>query len=409
MTQPVRAPASAETLQGLKYLRRLRPLLKQLHAAGTARDRAGNRSLHFDDYCALVLLQLFNPTIKSLRGIQEVSELRKVQQALGLSRTSLGSLSESSHIFNPELLIPILGKLARKLRPTGYDPRLKELRHILTAVDGTIVKALPRLAEAMWLKTKDGQPQHAWRLHTHFDVLRSVPTRMRRTDARNLGASNEKAVLRQELEADHCYVLDRGYAQFTLFNAIVAAQSSYVCRLRDNSHFKVVEERPLTAEAQAAGVVKDAIVHLGITSKLRLRPNHPVRVVAVAVEPHVKRGGRKGKTSGPASNGLLLIATNLLDVPAEIIALIYKNRWTIEIFFRFFKQILGCRHLLSAYPNGIAIQAYCAIIACMLLNLWTGCKPKLPTYRMLCFFFQGWATEEELLAHLQKIKKQASQ
>ena len=66
---------------------------------------------------------------------------------------------------------------------------------------------------------------------------------------------------------------------------------------------------------------------------------------------------------------------NLLDVPAEIISLIYRYRWAIEIFFRFFKHILGCRHLLSHSQNGIEIQTYCAIIACMLISLWTGRKP----------------------------------
>jgi hypothetical protein len=389
----------------LKYFHVLRPLLAKLHDAGTERDHAGNRLLHLDQYCALVLLSLFNPTMRSLRSLQQASELSKVQDSLGVSRTSLGSFSESSHIFDPNLLIPIVGDLARQLQPAGHDPRLKDIRQILTVVDGTILKALPRLAQAAWGKTKNGKLQHAWRLHTHFEVERYVPIRMVRTDARNQGPSNEKAVLRRQLEPDHCYVLDRGYAEFALFNAIVAAKSSYVCRIRDNSHFGVAEERPLTSAAREAGVVQDAVVFLGLGSKEKYRPKHPVRLVVVAVKPHEKRGGRKGKTAGPASNGRLLIATNLLDVPAEVIALIYRYRWTIEIFFRFFKQVLGCRHLLSAFPNGIAIQAYCAIIACMLLNLWTGRKPGLRTYEMFCLYFQGWATEEEVLAHLEKLKK----
>jgi hypothetical protein len=76
----------------------------------------------------------------------------------------------------------------------------------------------------------------------------------------------------------------------------------------------------------------------------------------------------------------------------------------IELFFRFFKHILGCRHLLSHSQNGIEIQTYCAIIACMLLSLWTGRKPTLRTYEMVCFYFIGLADEEELLAHLAKLK-----
>src|SRR5262249_11233489 len=149
--------------------------------------------------------------------------------------------------------------------------------------------------------------------------------------------SDEKDVLRQHLQADHCYVMDRWFGQFGLFNDIADAQSSYVCRIRDNSNFEVAEERLLSDAARAAGVVPDAVVRLGMGSKPKARPHHPVRLVVVAVQPHEKRGGRKGKTAGPASNGRLLIATNLLDVPAEIIALLYRSRWTIEIFFRFFK------------------------------------------------------------------------
>ena len=78
--------------------------------------------------------------------------------------------------------------------------------------------------------------------------------------------------------------------------------------------------------------------------------------------------------------------TNLLDVPAEVIGLIFSHRWAIEIFFRFFKHMLGCRHLLSHDQNGIEIQTYCAIIACMLIALWTGKKPTLRTFEMICFY-----------------------
>ena len=105
---------------------------------------------------------------------------------------------------------------------------------------------------------------------------------------------------------------------------------------------------------------------------------------------------------------MIRLLTNLLDVPADIIALLYYYRWTIEIFFRFLKQILGCRHLLSRSRHGIEIQIYCAIIACLLISLWTGRKPTLRTYEMICWYFLGIATLEELLAHLAKLKKRAA-
>ena len=72
------------------------------------------------------------------------------------------------------------------------------------------------------------------------------------------GKSDEKNVLRQKLAKDRCYVMDRWYAQFTLFNEINAIGSSYVCRMKENSVFEVVEERLLSREALKAGVIRDA-------------------------------------------------------------------------------------------------------------------------------------------------------
>lgn len=393
-------------VQGVKYLDRVLPLLKRLHWAGCERDKAGNRDLHMDQYCALFLLFMFSPIVDSLRSIQRVSELRKVQRLLGCGRASLGSLSESARVFDPELLQDIISELAADLQPHARDPRLAELRQTITLVDGTLLPALTRIAEAMWLTTRTGTAHHAWRLHTQFHLDRHVPLRMDLTAGKNSGESDEKTVLRQHLAADHLYVMDRWYAQFKLFDDIVAAGSSYVCRVRDNSSYEIQEQRELTAEARAANIVFDAVVALG--DKPARRSKHPVRLIMVQVTPHEKRSNRKGNTGAGPSDGLLRIATNLLDVPAEIIALLYQHRFTIELFFRFFKHLLGCRHLLSDKPEGLRIQVYCAIIACMLLSLWTNRKPTKATLEMFYYYFTGLAEEDELESHLQKLKLQTT-
>jgi IS4 transposase len=224
------------------------------------------------------------------------------------------------------------------------------------------------------------------------------------TEGVGKGESDERAVLERALEKGRCYVKDRGYAKFKLFNGIVKAESSYVCRLRDNSVYQVLEQRPLGSEDTEAGIVSDAIVQLGETSKADARPDHTIRLVAVKTTPHYKRGKTGVGSTGPASSGLMLIATNLLDLPAWIIALLYKYRWTIEVFFRFLKHMVGCKHLLSHDEAGIKIQAYCAMIAFILISLWTGRKPSLRSYEMICYYFLGLATEDELLAHLAKLK-----
>lgn len=405
LLRPSDTPENLAPLQGLKYFDLLDTLLKQLHGVGCQRDTAHNRKLHYDQYCLLILLFLFNPAVKTLRGLQQTSELKNVQRRLGCPRMSLGSFSESVAVFDPLLLKNIIGELGQRLQPHSRDPRLQDLHQIVTLVDGTLLSALPRMAEASFLKTTTGSGLTKWRLHTHFEVDRHVPIRIDVTRATG-GDADERAVLERTIESDRLYVMDRGYAKFHLFNQIVAAQSSYVCRIRDNSVWEVVEERPLSPAAVAERVTQDAIITLGASSKKPARPDHKIRLVTIQCKPHTSKGhyARRGST-GQSSDGVLRLATNLLDVPAEIIALLYHHRWLIEIFFRFFKQILGCRHLLSHSQNGIEIRTYCAIIACMLISLWTDRKPTLRTYEMIYWYLIGVADLEEMLAHIAKLKK----
>ena len=329
----------------------------------------------------------------------------KVQKKLGCPRTSLGSFSEAATVFDPERLKEIITELGEELTPLGRDPRLQDVQGLLTIVDGTLLSALPKMMEASLLNRKTGSGMVKWRLHTHFEVDRSVPIRIDVT-RRAGGEADERAVLKKCIESDRTYVMDRGYASFALFNKIAAAGSSYVCRIRDNSEFGIQESRELSAADLAAGVLGDQIVTIGTSTVGENRPDHPIRVVEVRTTPHTKRGKYRGGSTGPGSDGVLRIATNLLDVPAETVAVLYEYRWTIEIFFRFFKHVLGCRHLLSHDEHGIEIQTYCAIIACMLISLWTGRKPTLRTYEMVCFSICGLASEDELLAHIGKLQLQ---
>ena len=103
-----RPPLRESDLSGFKYFGQLTELIGTLH------DHADcpNRKLHYDQYVSLILLYFFNPVLTSLRGIAQASALPKVQEKLGLSRASLGSLSESARVFAPELLEEIVQELA---------------------------------------------------------------------------------------------------------------------------------------------------------------------------------------------------------------------------------------------------------------------------------------------------------
>jgi len=381
-------------LQGFKYFKAISGMLESLHRAGCQRDRAGNRKLHMDQYMSLLLLYMFNPICTSLRAVQQASELKKVQRKLGCPRASLGSLSEAATVFDSALMQEIVTELSEQLRPISGHAKLDDLTGILTAVDGTLINALPKMTWALW------KNQHnAIKAHTQFDIEKHVPIKMTITHA-NAG---EIEVLAQNLEPGRIYVKDRGYVSLALFEQILQAGSSFVCRVKENSVYECLQDYELTADSLAAGIVFDKKIRLGCNRKTKEQLSVPVRLIAIKCTPHKKR--YKIGRGGPEQGEMLLIVTDIFDLEADVIALIFKHRWAVEIFFRFFKHVLGCRHLLSYNQNGIELQTYAAIIACMLIALWTGRKPTLRTYEMLCWYFTGMADEDELISHIQRLEK----
>lgn len=376
-----RRPKIAEKdVERLKYFKVLGPLFDRLRDAGTERDRAGNRKLFFDQYASLILLYFFNPIVTSLQGIHQVSSLAKVKRELGVSKASLGSLSEASRVFDAELLKPIIAELANQAGPLVRGKEAEALAN-LTAVDGSLFTALPKMAWAMWVDDE----HRAAKLHLHFDVLKGVPCEARVTH----GSGSEKQALRDDLQSGRLYVIDRGYAEYRLFQDILDAGSSFIGRVYNNADWTLIEEKPVSEEAQAAGVRRDLVVQLGGPQSGKAL-KQPLRIVEVVID-------KKDKEGKPV---VLLLATDRMDLDAELVAIGYRHRWSVELFFRWFKCVLGCRHLLSTSENGVRIQIYVALIASLLISLWTGKKPTKRTFEMLCFYFVGLADLDELLAHL---------
>ncbi len=141
-------------------------------------------------------------------------------------------------------------------------------------------------------------------------------------------------------------------------------------------HSREINRRKWCVPILFGGVLADQIIQI---KRKGSSVDHPLRLIQVRGSAHTSRGrrhGRKFSSTGPSSDGIIRIVTDMLDVPAELIAQIYSLRWTIELFFKMFKHLLGCRHLLSTKQNGVEIQVYCAIIACMLIILHTGAVPR---------------------------------
>ena len=388
-----------QDIQKLSILRSFKPLLKQLHGHADC----FNRTLHYDQYVSLTLLYFFNPILTALRSIQQASTLKNVQDKLGIKRTSLGSLSAAGRVFDPELLTPIISELASQVGSLSLDKRLQNLDMTVVAVDGTLLKALPKMLWALWLD----EDHRAVKMHLEFDVLKGAPLRAQVTDAN----ASERTQLKSSLSSGKLYCLDAGYREYRLLDNIIQKKSSFVVRLQDNASYKIIEEHQLSEADREAGVEFDQTVRLGCKQKLDTL-SRPIRIIQIHYYDERALSGYKRKsrvsskktfrTKSPEHT--LLIATDRMDLPAELIGLIYRYRWQIELFFRWFKCILGCQHLLSLSQKGIQIQVYCALIASLLIRLWTGRKPTKRTFEMICLYFQGWATMDELMTHIEGLK-----
>lgn len=369
-------------LRSLKLVKPVRKLLKQIHAAGTERDRAGNREFFYDHYLSLLLLYFFNPSLDTLRALQNASNWQKVRKRLGIPRVSLGSLSESVRVFDPALVRPILSELANLARPQFTGREAQALAN-LTAVDGSVFAALPRMAWALWLDAE----HRGVKLHLEFNACKGVPGDATVTPA----ACSEPATLTGMLQSGRLYVCDRGYASFELFRSILDAGSSLIVRVKDDIAVHVQEERAISATAAEAGVVRDVVLRRLGSAHHKDVVGRPMRLVVVRV---AERGGQTSE---------LWLVTDRLEMDADLIALAYRYRWSIELFFRWLKCVLGARHLLSHKENGVALQMYAALIVSLLIAIRTGSKPTKRTFETIQFYLLGWVSDDEFATHLAQL------
>jgi len=153
------------------------------------------------------------------------------------------------------------------------------------------------------------------------------------------------------IEPGATYVYDLGYYDYGWWAALDDTGCRFVTRLKKNTPFSVVEENRIP---KSSNIVSDRIGHLPVRlAKSRKNPLQvPLREICVIIE----------------SGKQLRIVTNDLDASAEEIAALYKQRWQIELFFRWVKQTLRIGHFIGVSENAVRIQIAVALIAFLILR-----------------------------------------
>ena len=399
--------ASAElpvSMEGLKFFQPLQRFLDELHR----HCDHPQRNLFLDDYLMLLILAYYNPIITGLRQLVLLPQHRQLEGNLGLHRTSLGSFSEASSTFDPELLRHIFLELADQAeavngprRPQGLPEDLK-----LFAADATLWKLLPRMVQTFYRKPLTRARKGELKAHVLFNVLSHVPVDIHLSTDK----TDERHTLLPMLEAGALYVIDRGYQSRALFRALLAGKFSFLARIKTDTAHTVAASRPLTPADRAAGVLSDETIVL-LPERGQPEPGLSLRAVRVKItcpaprnlDPKHKRGKYAAPGDEPSEHELLLV-TERTDLSASDIAEVYRYRWQIEIFFRWFKCVIKCRHLFAESNNGMALQIYAALIASLLIVIYTGRKPTKQVLFVLHMYLSGGCDYGLVANEIRKLK-----
>jgi hypothetical protein len=389
-----------ETVMGGKYVRLLEKQLQELRAEESAH---GNRALFLDDVFIAYLLAFFNPTIRSLRTIEDFSQTRQAQKHLSITKVCRSTLSDFNRLADPARLQPVLQALRQQLsRQTAGAPPddLSRLLQQTIAVDGTF---LPAMAEVAWATRRSKAEASAWqaRLDMHVDVETWLPELIVVPEPQQSESSSAAA----HVQEGRIYLYDRGYSGFEVINAHYQLRND---QWESRAHFlirykpaggnapelKEAQPLPLASTDAAAGVVSDRVGKF-LSSQPSRHPVHEVMLREVLVEYH---------DAGELKT--LRIITNLLDVPAAVIAQLYRHRWQIELFFRWLKCFGNFRHLISYTREGVLLHLYVAVIASLLMYLHTGYRPSKYLFVMLSQVASGGATWDEIMPILRERERQ---
>jgi Transposase DDE domain len=376
----LRPPASA--LVGKKYLRLLQDHLGVLRS----NYPHPNRLLFLDDVLVVYLLAFFNPTLRSLRCIEDASELPAIQQHLSVHSVCKSTLSDANALFDPALLVPLIVRL-KQACGTDFkpDPDLQTLYHKVIVFDGSFFDLAGDVAWA--IQTSNGQfTTSQVRLNLHYCTASGLPEGISVSGATD-GAETDAAI-NFDAQPGQILIADRGVFSFRLLCAMQAQGCHCLLRVKNNIGFDRTQQRELVPKDHQFRVLAD---HLGGFTSTAGHSPAPGGVWREVIIKH---------QSDPEQT--VRIITDLLDLEAWQIGELYRQRWQIELFFRWLKVHAHFRHLTSHSPRGITMSFYTALIAMLLTALHSQSAMSKYGYNLLGMVASGQASLEDILPVLHK-------
>jgi hypothetical protein len=232
--------------------------------------------------------------------------------------------------------------LLKRIQNEGIGKKKFRFKNKLVSLDSTIIDLSISLFNWAHFRRTKG----AIKLHLLLDHDGYLPTFAWITE----GKVADIQIARQIVFPPGTIVVDdRAYNDYRLFGRWTSQKVYFVTKLKENAQYEVIGEREVP---QNRNILKDQLIQFTDPGSREKCP-YPLRLIQVY---------------DPEKEEVLFFLTNHMDLGATTIAAIYKDRWQIEIFFKYLKQYLKIKTFVGTSPNAVKIQIWTALIAMLMLR-----------------------------------------
>ena len=283
---------------------------------------------------------------ESLRDVETCLSSRQDQlYHLGIrGEVSHSTLADANRERDWRIYYDLAQQLIRRARALYQNEATGlELQETVYALDSTTIDLCLNLFPwARFRRTKG-----AIKLHTLLDLRGSIPAFI----SISQGKKADVRILDElVLEPGSFYIMDRGYVDFRRLYCFVLAAAFFVTRSKAGLKLNRLQSRPVDP---ATGVRSDQIVWLANVSSIRHYPDKLRRIHYVDAQ----------------RNKSFVFLTNNFELPAVTIALLYKSRWKVELFFKWIKQHLRIKHFYGTSDNAVKTQIWISVCVYVLVAI----------------------------------------
>jgi hypothetical protein len=260
-----------------------------------------------------------------------------------IKKTTLRDANETRNYLIYEEFTYTLMRQAKELYINDKDFEV-ELNNMVYAIDSTTVSlCLSLFSWAKFRKNKGGI-----KIHTMLDLNGNIPSFIQITEAKIHDVNFLDSI---EYEIGAYYIMDRGYLDFERLYKIQTSKAYFITRTKTNTSFKRLCSNKVTAEMKAKGLRCDQVIKLKQVKAFR---DYSEKL-------------RRIKYYDKDTKKYYTFLTNNFSLDPLIIASLYKNRWKIELFFKWIKQNLVIKTFWGRSENAVKTQIWISMISYLLI------------------------------------------